>query len=288
MIIFKTIKGIQQLLENFSLQGKKIGFVPTMGALHEGHLSLLETSREENDISVCSVFINPSQFNNQNDFIKYPVRTENDILLLEKNQADIVFMPTQTEMNSLNFHEKIAFNLDGLDLVLEGSYRPGHFQGVCEVVEKLVKIVQPTNLYLGEKDYQQCLVLKKLISLLQLDIQIRTCPISRAESGLALSSRNMRLSAEGKIRAATIYKMLCFIKVNLTTNNWPALKESSREMLLKNGFESVDYLEMCMIDSLQILDQAPENQEVIILVAAFIEGVRLIDNIKTTAKILTN
>lgn len=288
MIIFKTIKGIQQLLNNFSLEGKKIGFVPTMGALHAGHLSLLETSRKENDISVCSIFINPSQFNNQNDFIKYPVRTENDILLLEKNQADIVFMPSQEEMNSLNFHEKVAFNLDGLDLVLEGSHRPGHFQGVCEVVEKLVKIVQPATLYLGEKDYQQCMVLKKLIRLLQLDIQIRTCPITRAESGLALSSRNMRLSAEGKIRAATIYKMLSFIKRNLTTNNWPALKESSMEMLLKNGFETVDYLEMCTIDSLQILDQARENQEVIILVAAFIEGVRLIDNIKTTAKILTN
>jgi len=288
MIIFKTIKGIQQLLNNFSLEGKKIGFVPTMGALHAGHLSLLETSRKENDISVCSIFINPSQFNNQNDFIKYPVRTENDILLLEKNQADIVFMPSQEEMNSLNFHEKVAFNLDGLDLVLEGSHRPGHFQGVCEVVEKLVKIVKPATLYLGEKDYQQCMVLKKLIRLLQLDIQIRTCPITRAESGLALSSRNMRLSAEGKIRAATIYKMLSFIKRNLTTNNWPALKESSMEMLLKNGFETVDYLEMCTIDSLQILDLARENQEVIILVAAFIEGVRLIDNIKTTAKILTN
>ena len=288
MIIFKTIKGIQQLLNNFSLEGKKIGFVPTMGALHAGHLSLLETSRKENDISVCSIFINPSQFNNQNDFIKYPVRTENDILLLEKNQADIVFMPSQEEMNSLNFHEKVAFNLDGLDLVLEGSHRPGHFQGVCEVVEKLVKIVKPATLYLGEKDYQQCMVLKKLIRLLQLDIQISTCPITRAESGLALSSRNMRLSAEGKIRAATIYKMLSFIKRNLTTNNWPALKESSMERLLKNGFETVDYLEMCTIDSLQILDQARENQEVIILVAAFIEGVRLIDNIKTTAKILTN
>lgn len=288
MIIFKTIKGIQQLLNNLLLQGKKIGFVPTMGALHQGHLSLLETSREENDISVCSVFINPSQFNNQNDFNKYPVRTENDILLLEKNKADIVFMPTQAEMNALNFHEKVAFNLDGLDLVLEGLHRPGHFQGVCEVVEKLVKIVQPTSLYLGEKDYQQCMVLKKLINQLQLDIQIRTCPISRAESGLALSSRNMRLSSEGKIRAATIYQMLCFIKRNITKNSWPSLKESSVKMLLNNGFETVDYLEMCTIDSLQILHEAPENKEVIILVAAFIEGVRLIDNIKTTANILTN
>ncbi len=288
MIIFKTIAGLQKFLQNLQRQGKKIGFVPTMGALHAGHLSLLEISKKENDVSVCSIFINPSQFNNKTDFIKYPVTSENDILLLEKKHTDILFMPSLPEMNTIHFHDRIDFKLDGLDAVLEGLHRPGHFQGVCEVVEKLCKIVQPTTLYLGEKDYQQCLVLKKLINLLQIDIKVNTCPISRAESGLALSSRNMRLSDQGKIKAATIFKTLCFIKTQLTQNNWPALKEASIKTLLHNGFEKVDYLEMCAIDSLQILNEAPLNKEVIILVAAFIEGVRLIDNIKTTANILTN
>lgn len=288
MIIFKRITELQKLLKNYSSQGKKIGFVPTMGALHEGHLSLLEICQKENDVTVCSIFINPSQFNNKKDFIKYPVTTENDIFLLEKKHTDILFMPTQTEMNTIHFHQKIAFNLDGIDSVLEGLYRPGHFQGVCEVVEKLCKIVQPTSLYLGEKDFQQCMVLKKLIKILQLDIDVRICPISRAESGLALSSRNMRLSEDGKSKAATIYKTLIYIKTHLTKKNWPELKDLSIKALLNNGFEKIDYLEMCDIDSLQILNEAPENKEVVILVAAFIEGVRLIDNIKTTANILTN
>ncbi|MEO7209725.1 MAG: pantoate--beta-alanine ligase [Chitinophagaceae bacterium] len=288
MIIFKTITGLQKLLKDFLLQSKKIGFVPTMGALHEGHLSLLEISQKENDVTVCSIFINPSQFNNKKDFIKYPVTTENDIFLLEQKHTDIVFMPAQLEMNSINFHENKNFKLDGLDLVLEGLHRPGHFQGVCEVVEKLCKIVQPTFLYLGEKDFQQCMVLKKLINQLKLDIKIRTCPISRADSGLALSSRNMRLSDEGKIKAASIYKTLSYIKTHLNKYNWPSLKETSIKTLLSNGFERVDYFEMCSIHSLQILNEAPENKEVVILVAAFIEGVRLIDNLKVTANILTN
>lgn len=288
MIIFKTITGLQKLLDNFSSQGKKIGFVPTMGALHEGHLSLLEICQKENDVTVCSIFINPSQFNNKKDFIKYPVTTENDIFLLEKKHTDILFMPTQTEMNTINLRNEITFNLDGIDMVLEGLYRPGHFQGVCEVVEKLCKIVQPTSLYLGEKDFQQCMVLKKLIKILQLDIDVKICPISRAESGLALSSRNMRLTEDGKSKAATIYKTLSYIKTHLTKNNWPELKDLTIKTLLNNGFEKIDYLEMCDTDSLQILNEAPENKEVVILVAAFIEGVRLIDNIKTTANILTN
>ncbi len=288
MIIFKTIAGLQNFLHDLRKHDQKIGFVPTMGALHEGHLSLLEISKKENDVSVCSIFINPSQFNNQNDFIKYPVRTENDILLLEKKYTDVLFMPAQAEMKTLNFQEGIAYNLQGLDTVLEGLHRPSHFQGVCEVVEKLLKIVAPTTLYLGEKDFQQCMVLKKLIDLIHIDIKIKICPISRAESGLALSSRNMRLSEDGKIKAATIYKTLSYIQTHLTKNNWPELKDLTIKTLLNSGFEKIDYLELCDIDSLQILIEVPENKEVVILIAAFIESVRLIDNIKTTDNILTN
>lgn len=288
MIIFKTISGLQKYLKSVNNQQTKIGFVPTMGALHEGHLSLLEISKKENNISVCSIFINPAQFNNQTDLIKYPVTTEQDILLLEKKHADIVFMPSREEMNTLKFHVKGDFNLDGMDNILEGLHRPGHFQGVCEVVEKLLKIVQPNNLYLGEKDFQQCLVLKKLVRSLQLNVHVITCPISRAASGLALSSRNVRLSEKGKAQAATIYKVICYIKSHLTKNNWYHLKETSIRELLNNGFESVDYLEMCDLETLETLNNAPENKEVIILVAAYIENVRLIDNIKTSANILTN
>ena len=288
MIIFKTISSLQNHLKLLSGQHAKIGFVPTMGALHEGHLSLLEFSKKENDVSVCSIFINPSQFNNQSDLIKYPVTTEQDIFLLEKNSTDIVFMPSLEEMNTLKFHSKGDFNLDGMDNILEGLHRPGHFKGVCEVVEKLLKIVQPTTLYLGEKDFQQCMVLKKLVRLLQLNVCVKTCPISRAASGLALSSRNLRLSEKGKVQAATIHKILSNIKAHLTINNWLQLKESSITELLNNGFEHVDYLEMCDMESLEILNNAPENNEVIILIAAFIENIRLIDNIKTSANILTN
>ncbi|MBS1731199.1 MAG: pantoate--beta-alanine ligase [Bacteroidetes bacterium] len=286
MIIYKTIEGLKNSLYKAKTQGKKIGFVPTMGALHTGHLSLLEISKKENDLTLCSIFINPSQFNNQDDFIKYPITTENDILLLEKISTDILFLPSLEEMNTLKSHA--SFNLDGMDQILEGLHRPGHFQGVCEIVEKLLRIIHPDFLYLGEKDFQQCLVLKKLITILQLDTKIKICPILRSPSGLALSSRNQRLSETGLLHAANIFKVLSNIKTQLTTGNWQTLKETSIKNLLNNGFEKVDYLEMCDTDSLQILDEAPEKREVVILIAAFIEGVRLIDNIKTTANILTN
>lgn len=288
MILFQTISPLKEKLLSLRFAGKKIGFVPTMGALHEGHLSLIEASKKENDYTVCSIFINRAQFNNVEDFLKYPVTKEQDIRMLANVKTDFVFMPAQDEMNHFTAYGTLAYDLNGIDSKLEGQYRPGHFQGVCQVVEKLLHIVKPDTLYLGQKDFQQCLILTLLIEQMNMPVKIRTCPIARTHAGLAMSSRNRRLSETGLKNAAILYKTLLDISNHLTENNWPEIQQKAIQKILANGFEKVDYLEICDTENLEILHNAPPDKEIVILLAAFIENVRLIDNLKTTANILTN
>ena len=279
MIIFKTVQGIEKVLSKLIPENKKIGFVPTMGALHHGHLSLIEQSKKQADITVCSIFVNPTQFNDQTDFQKYPVTIENDILLLEEAGCDILFLPSVHEMYPQGTVLKQPYDLGFLETLLEGKYRPGHFQGVCQVVHRLLFIVKPQVLFLGQKDYQQCMVIRKMIELAALPVELILGPTHRENSGLAMSSRNMRLSDEGKQKAVAIFNSMQYIKEHITQEDVEALQRKSIDMLLKAGFDSVDYIAICDAHTLAPVDTYQPDKKLVVLVAAFIEGVRLIDNL---------
>ncbi len=221
MIIFKKPGELNQFLENKRTDKKIIGFAPTMGALHAGHISLVKEAKRQNDLVVTSIFVNPTQFNDPEDFKKYPVTIEKDILLFEKAGCDVLFIPAVDDIYPSGTTALTHYELGFLETILEGKFRPGHFQGVCQVMHRLLEIVLPDNLYLGQKDYQQCMVIKKLIELIGLDnkIKVNICPTLREDDGLAMSSRNTRLDPEDRIRAATISAALRYIKENIKQGN---------------------------------------------------------------------
>lgn len=277
MIIFKEVLPLQSHLNKLRKAGKKIGFVPTMGALHNGHLSLIKQSKTIDDITVCSIFINPVQFNDKKDFEKYPVTIENDILLLEKEKTDILFLPAIDEIYPEGLKTKTSYDIGYLETILEGFYRPGHFQGVCRVMNKLLGIINPDDLFMGQKDYQQCMIVKKLLSLCKIDVQFHIVPTQREESGLAMSSRNLRLSEVAKKQAASICKALDLIKSNIAVAQTEELKKQATDVLYNAGFDKIDYVEICDADTLIPVNDHHKNK-MVALVAAFIDGVRLIDN----------
>ncbi len=278
MIIFRNQLELKKYLQIGTLSKSPIGFVPTMGALHAGHLSLLEKCNEICSISVCSIFVNPTQFNNPEDFKKYPITIEKDILLLEENDCDVLFLPDEKEIYPDGVISKKHFDLGYLEKILEGKYRPGHFQGVCQVVEKLLNIVEPGFLFLGQKDFQQCMVIKRLIELMHKNIQLIICPILREESGLAMSSRNLRLNSAERKTAAELHQALVSINNDLSENNLFALKNKALKILENSGF-IVEYLELAKRNTLELVSDFKNKQEFIILVAAFLHEVRLIDNL---------
>jgi pantoate--beta-alanine ligase len=278
MIIIKLSNALRNYLSHQNFSGKSIGFVPTMGALHKGHLSLIKKCKKSVDITVCSIFVNPKQFNNPDDLKKYPDTIENDVLLLEENACDILFLPSTTEIYPDADSQKKHYTLGYLETILEGEFRPGHFQGVCMAVEKLLNIVDPDYLFLGQKDFQQCMVIKRLIDIMKKKIQLIICPIQREKNGLAMSSRNMRLSLNEKKIAAKLNQSLVYIKNNLTKNNFSDLKIKTILDLERAGFK-VDYLQLATRKNLEISTQFKKGEELVILVAAFLNGVRLIDNL---------
>ena len=280
MIIFTHTKGLRDYLHNFNKE-ETIGFVPTMGALHEGHLSLIKKSIKTARTTVCSIFVNPSQFNSSEDFEKYPKTIEKDILLLEENGCDILFLPGSEEIYPGKGTTKVHYDLGNLETILEGKFRPGHFQGVCQVVDRLLNIVNPNFLFLGQKDFQQCMVIKRLLELTNKKIEIIICPTLREKSGLARSSRNLRLNPDEKEIAPILNQTLLLIKNNLAENKFSELKKSSILNLEKAGFK-VEYLELANRGDLKILTEFKKGQELIILVAAFLNEVRLIDNVLIT------
>jgi pantoate--beta-alanine ligase len=277
MILVKTIGDLQKILFRHESTGESIGFVPTMGALHQGHIALLHNAIIDNPVTVCSIFVNPTQFNNSSDFEKYPTTLEKDINLLEQAGCSILFLPSVSEMYPPN-DPVIHYELGYLETILEGKYRPGHFQGVCRIVDKLLIAVKPDSLYIGQKDYQQCMVIKKVIELGGYRTQLQVCDTVRDSSGLAMSSRNLRLSDEEKIKAAQIYKTLQFIKDNIQPGELRSLKANAGTVLTKQGFQ-VDYVEIGKSDTLEILDTWNGKDPLVALIAASIKEVRLIDNL---------
>lgn len=278
MIIFTTVATLQVYISKQKKDGKSIGFVPTMGALHTGHLSLVKMSQKHCQTTVVSIFVNPTQFNNPTDFDKYPITVEQDCLLLEKQGTDALFLPSLQEIYPNGTTLKKHFDLGNLENVLDGKYRPGHFQGVCQVVERLLEIVHPTHLFLGQKDLQQCMVLKRLTVLMPIDTQITMAPIQREANGLAMSSRNLRLNNEQLLQAAAIYEQLIFIKENIDNISLDLLKQKAADKLLEAGFNKIDYIEIVETGTLKSIGKYKPATETAILIAAFLGDVRLIDN----------
>jgi pantoate--beta-alanine ligase len=279
MITFKKAKDLQYQLDQCRLKNEGIGFVPTMGALHDGHLSLLKTSLRENRFTVCSIFVNPAQFNDPADFKKYPSTINEDISKLETNGCNILFLPSVEEVYQDGFEVKKKYDLGYLDTILEGEFRPGHFEGVCMAVEKLLLIVQPDKLYLGQKDYQQCMIITRLIQLMGLEekVNIRICPILREKDGLAMSSRNLRLNKEERAKATALYETLIFLKQNISNGSLRDLKKEATDQLQKKGFKT-DYVEIANAKTLKSINEWDARTNILGLVAAYIDSVRLIDN----------
>lgn len=280
MILFKKAIDLHKHIEEQREKGEKIIFVPTMGALHEGHAFLVKQAKMDQAIVVASIFVNPAQFNDPADFKKYPVTIDKDILLLETIGCDILFLPSVQEIYPDGLKSKTHYDLGYLENILEGKYRPGHFQGVCAVMDRLLNIVKPDILFIGQKDYQQCMVIKRLTELIGLsrEIVINIAPTQRGDDGLAMSSRNTRLDNKSRTKAPAIYKTLFSIKDNLQPGNLDNIKSSATTSLTKQGFK-VDYIEIANANDLTIVNTWDGKQKIVALAAAFLEDVRLIDNI---------
>ncbi len=279
MILFRKADLLRDFLHKQKFSQKLAGFVPTMGALHEGHISLIKLSNQHADITISSIFVNPTQFNDPKDFESYPVALSHDIQLLEQANCDVLFLPGIREIYPEGISDTNRYDIGPLESILEGAHRPGHFMGVCQVVDKLLHIVKPDKLFLGQKDYQQTLIIKKLISDLKLPIEVVVGETSRLPSGLAMSSRNTRLTADAKMKAAALYQTLRNIKNNFSSTSFEKLISYSQNFLLHEGFSSVDYVMIANAETLVPIEQWDGSAKLIALAAATINDVRLIDNL---------
>jgi len=277
MELISGIKMLQALLDKYRSDGKSIGFVPTMGALHEGHGSLLQRSVSENDITVCSIFVNPIQFNNSADLKNYPRDLEADKKILNALGCDILFNPNVNEIYPEKPQETWSFGI--LEETMEGKYRPGHFSGVATVVNRFFDIVQPNSAYFGMKDYQQLLIVKRLAKQSHPAIKIIGCPTIRLENGLAMSSRNELLNKQDKEKAGIIFKVLQEISENKGEVDLQGfITEKISEINSQEGFE-VEYLQVADPETLQPMKSWSKQDSCICCIALFVNNVRLIDNL---------
>ncbi len=275
MKIINTVAGLNQALNAARKEGKSIGFVPTMGALHQGHMDLVSRASAACDVVVVSVFVNPTQFNNPSDLEKYPRTPEADSELLKKFGCDVAFFPSEREIYPENLVSS-RVDLEGLDEVMEGKFRPGHFKGVVQVVSRLFQLVEPQKAFFGLKDFQQVAVIKKMVTQLNLPIQIIPCETSRTEKGLAMSSRNARLSDNQKEEALIIYQTLAQAKIDATTFS-PQKTKAKAIAYFDQGTLDLEYLSIVDPNSLkELTDQWVPGATMCI--ACFCGEVRLIDN----------
>lgn len=278
MEVLKNKKILQDFIERQKEMGKKIGFAPTMGALHNGHLSLYEAARKENDLVISSIFVNPTQFNNAEDLEKYPRDTDRDISLLENSGlVDAVYLP-QVEDIYPEKTESQHYDYDGLENEMEGKSRPGHFDGVGTVVEELFRQVKPNNAYFGEKDFQQLAIISKMVEKKQLPIKIIGVSIYRAENGLALSSRNQRLAEERKSDAKIIFETLIKVKEWFKNISVSEIKEKINEIFSNQENMELEYFLIADEDTLKEIDQKENENSYRAFIVVNVDGVRLIDN----------
>lgn len=249
-----------------------------MGALHKGHLSLIELAKKQPALCVCSIFVNPTQFNDKEDYEKYPVTLAEDIQMLEAAQCDVLFLPSVTEIYPDGLNAAKTFDFGYLETVLEGAQRPGHFKGVGQVVNRLLEIVQPDKLFLGQKDYQQCMVLKNLVEQTNRKTEVIIVPTQREEDGLAMSSRNRRLTEPQRALAGLLYQCLISIQTKQETGDFEVVQKECLELLRKKGFEP-EYVALANADTLELLDNYDNQKPMVALIVAKIGDVRLIDNL---------
>lgn len=280
MQVFQTANELQNYLLSINkLENQTIGFVPTMGALHEGHISLINASKAKASLTVCSIFVNPTQFNDKKDYEKYPIHIDRDLELLIQTGCDVVFVPTVEEIYPAGTGEKTTVNLGFIGKTLEATQRPGHFEGVLQVVKRLLDIVQPDFLFLGQKDYQQCMVLTKLIEHYQLPTQTIICDTLREKDGLAMSSRNARLNEAERTAAVKLSKALFYIKEHIQQVATSELIQTQLEELNKDDLINVEYLTVVNGKTLEPMNTYQNDTPLTALVAAKVGEIRLIDNI---------
>ncbi|MEO8471922.1 MAG: pantoate--beta-alanine ligase [Chryseolinea sp.] len=277
MKIFKEIALLRTFLGEIRSAGNTVGLVPTMGALHRGHMALIQASKKANSITVATIYVNPTQFNNASDLDKYPRTLDNDLAMLDKHNCDVVFCPTNAEM-----YEKesiVRFDFDPLDNVMEGKFRPGHFSGVALVVSKLFNIVEPDIAYFGQKDWQQMAVIMRLVDELKFNLIISSVPIVSESDGLAMSSRNRRLTPELRTQAVCIYQALNLAKRDLEKGMpLESVKKSVKETVERQPDMKLEYFELADRLNLTSVNTVKNGSQAIMCIAAFAGEVRLIDN----------
>ncbi len=278
MLLFKTKKELKSHLSTLDEKGQ-IGFVPTMGALHQGHASLVKKAVQENSLVVVSIFVNPTQFDNKNDLENYPQTLAADMALLKGiSKGIVVFAPTIKEI----YHNEVTaktYNFEGLDKVMEGAFRDDHFNGVGTIVETLLRIVEPNNAYFGEKDFQQLQIIKKMVALQQLPVTVVGCPIIREPSGLAMSSRNERLSKNLRKEASFIYKTLIAAKKKFGTKSAKKVMEWVGKQFKEHPLLEMEYIQISDAKTLNPILKKQQNRKYRAFIAVYADGVRLIDNI---------
>ena len=279
MKLTQTVAELKEILAPAYQSKLTIGFVPTMGALHEGHLNLVKRALFKSEVVVVSIFVNPTQFNDPKDLEAYPRTLESDLNQLRSLSDElIVFHPDVTALYT-DQPQSRSFDFKGLDKVMEGAYRPGHFDGVATVVELLFKTVRPTVAYFGEKDYQQTLIVKALVKQERLQVRIEVCPTTRESNGLARSSRNERLSAQGRVKAAFIYQQLKWAKRRFSSMEFETIREAVSKAFKDTEDWTLEYFEIAEVPSLEHSVSRKKNKKYRAFIAARIEGVRLIDSI---------
>ena len=278
MKVIHTIEDLQAGLSVLKAQGKKVGLVPTMGALHAGHASLVKRSVNENDVTVVSVFVNPTQFNDKNDLVKYPRTLEADCKLLEDCGATLVFAPSVEEMYPEP--DTRQFGYAPLDTVMEGAFRPGHFNGVCQIVSKLFDAVKPHRAYFGEKDFQQLAIIREMVRQMKFDLEIVGCPIVREEDGLALSSRNARLSSDERENALNISRTLFKSRTFAATHSVSETQKMVEDAIAAAPGLRLEYFEIVDGNTLRKIGDWNETSYAVGCITVFCGEVRLIDNIK--------
>jgi pantoate--beta-alanine ligase len=279
MLIFNKKSDLSAFLSPLTHQNKSIGFVPTMGALHDGHLSLLKKSLEENDVTVMSIFVNPTQFNNADDLEKYPRTLEEDVKKMGKiSDSIIVYAPSVSDIYEGNTVSE-SFEYDGLEHQMEGQHRPGHFDGVGTIVKRLFEIINPTTAYFGEKDFQQLQIVKKLVERYAIPVQIIGCPIFREANGLAMSSRNERLSENARKKAALIFEILTHAKSYFTSKSIAETIQFVQNEFKKHPEFELEYFEIADETTLLSAESKEIEKKYRGFIAVFIEKIRLIDNI---------
>jgi pantoate--beta-alanine ligase len=278
MHILTNIDSLKQFVDRYKIEKKRIGFVPTMGALHEGHLSLVRQAQQDCDIVVCSIFVNPTQFNNSKDLENYPITIEQDSKLLEEQACDILFLPSAKEMYPKGLTTN-TYLLNGIDKMLEGRKRPGHFDGVCTIVHRLFSIVEPNAAFFGEKDFQQLAIIKQMVQSLSLPIDIKSGITIREKNGLAKSSRNKLLTASQQQKASQIYNSLIKVKSLYGQLDNEEIKEKIGLEINQTEEMKLDYIAIVKPHTFEPIIGKAQKQEARVLIAVFLGNVRLIDNL---------